>query len=125
MRTAFTASVAIFLLCLTGCSHPEQPASRAAEYKPVFAAPTAGTPQAGTVRGDYDNAAHARNLREAASRWEQFLEKHRPASGEYEDAFQKMLIDSATYELIRVYYLLGERDKGDDLLKQLDPLQLR
>jgi hypothetical protein len=77
------------------------------------------------LKGDYDNAAAAKGLSEAAARWEQFLKQHKPANNEYEDAFQKRLLDSATYELVRVYYLLGDRSKGDQLLKDLDPLEIR
>jgi hypothetical protein len=44
---------------------------------------------------------------------------------EFEDATQKRYVDAAIYELMRVYYLLGQRDDGDRLLKRVDPLQLR
>jgi hypothetical protein len=91
----------------------------------VFAGATAGSAKSGTIRPHFDTAAKAQTLPDAMSRWEQFLSKHRPADGEYEDGFQKMLVDSATYELIRVYYLAGQRDKGDELLKGPNPLQLR
>jgi hypothetical protein len=125
MRAAVELLVALFLLFLSGCAAPSPSVSRAQEYKPLFAGSTAGASGPGTIRSDFDNAAKAQTLADAASGWEQFLTKHKPANGEYEDSFQKMLIDSATYELIRVYYLAGQRDKGDELLKTLDPLQLR
>ena len=30
-------------------------------------------------------------------------------------------VNAAQYELLRVYYLLGRRDDGDELLRRLDP----
>lgn len=121
MRAAIGALAGVCLLLAAGCS-----GTGAQQYAPLFApVKTATAASPGTLRGDYDAAARARDLREAASLWEQFLKRHKPVDGEYEDAFQKRLIDSATYELIRVCYLSGERNKGDQLLRELDPLQLR
>ena len=50
------------------------------------------------------------------------MKVHEPRGGEYEDSFQKLHIDAAKFELMRVYYLLGQIDTGDKILKQIDPL---
>ena len=50
------------------------------------------------------------------------MKVHEPLGGEYEDGFQKIHIDAAKFELMRVYYLLGQIDAGDRIFKQIDPL---
>ncbi|MCP5119879.1 MAG: hypothetical protein GY953_54465 [bacterium] len=93
-------------------------------YVPVLATPSANEAQVGTLRGDFDAAARSSSLQEAASRWQEFIRAHRPADGEYEDEFQKNLVDAAHFELMRAYYLLGQAEKGDAVLKEMNPLQL-
>jgi hypothetical protein len=91
-------------------------------YVPVLANPSPAPPAArGTLLGDYQWAAAAPTLQEAAARWEKFLASHAPPNGDYEDNFQKLHVETATLELMRVYYLLGKNTQADALLKQLDP----
>lgn len=119
MRLRAGLCAACLLICILSCAKPP-------DYTPVFATVQTGGPSgAGTLRGDYDAATRSRNLTEAADRWEQFLKVHKPANWEYEDAYQQQLIQSASWELMRVFYLSGARDKGDQVLKELDPLQLK
>ena len=67
-------------------------------------------------------AAASPNLRTAAIRWRSFLLAY--GERELDSAIQARLISIAKYELMRVYYLLGDRAAGDKLLKELDPLKL-
>ena len=105
-----------------GCSRPA--VSRdAAPYRPFYAMPRAAAPQPrGSVKGDFDWAAGAQTLREAADRWTEFLRAH-PPDGEYEDAFQRNHIRAAQYELMRVEYLRGRAQEGDKLLNQLEDVR--
>jgi hypothetical protein len=119
MRFRAGMGAGLLALLLLNCS-------RQVSYSPVFAAVQTGAPSApGTLKGDYDAAVRSGSLADAATRWEHFLKAHKPPGGEYEDAYQQRLIQSASYELVRVYYLSGAREKGDQLLKDLDPLQLK
>ncbi|HEX7174535.1 MAG TPA: hypothetical protein VF240_04535 [Pyrinomonadaceae bacterium] len=132
-------------LALAGCSRSQPAASNSPAaahqtpaatpsraYTPVFArreAAAAGQKR-GTLGDDFQWAAGADTLEEAAARWEDFLKTHAPAGAagaageEYEDAFQANHVSSARYELMRVYYLLGRAGDGDRLLRELDPLSL-
>ena len=112
-------------LLLAACAGPQADLRRA-RYEPVFATGAADeTAKRGTLKGDYDWARGATEAREAVTRWEQFLKAHSPSDGEYEDGFEKLHVEAAKYELMRVYYLVGERQKGDALLRELDPLGIR
>lgn len=125
MKTSVAALIAPVILCIASCT-TGQPQVRDQTYTPVLApAPAAAVAERGSLKGDFDWAASARTIPDATRRWEEFLQRHTPPNGEYEDAFQKRHIDAGRYELMRAYYLLGEREKGDAVLKDLDPLQLR
>lgn len=117
------AYAGILLLALASCTNSKQAISTSA-YVPVFAIPSANG-QRGSLQGDYDWAAGAKTVAEAVSRWDEFLKKHKPANGEYGDAFHKQHVDVAAYELARAFYLSGQPEKGDRVLKDLDPLQIR
>ena len=67
-------------------------------------------------------AADSPNLRTAAIRWRSFLLAY--SEKELDSAIQARLISIAKYELMRIYYLLGDVRAGDKLLKELDPLKL-
>jgi hypothetical protein len=111
---------------------PAASATPSRPYTPVFAARDAAAAEQkrGTLRDDFQWAAAASTLEEAAVRWEEFLKTHAPsgaggaAGEEYEDAFQANHVSSARYELMRVYYLLGRAEDGDRILRELDPLTL-
>jgi hypothetical protein len=94
------------------------------DYVPVLATPSAQPTQSGSLRGDFDAAARSTSLEEAVARWQDFLRTHSPADGEYEDEFQKTLVDAAKFELVRAYYLLGRREEGDAILNEMNPLNL-
>jgi hypothetical protein len=116
-------SVFLIGVLLTACSSLSRDAAESS-YRPLLATgsdPSSRSPR-GTLKGDFEWARDAASLKEAVYRWEQFLRVHEPRRGEYEDGFQKIHIDAAKFELMRVYYLLGQIDAGDRILKQIDPL---
>jgi hypothetical protein len=112
--------VLLALACILLSCAPQQKQG----YVPVLATPSAQTAQAGTLRGDFDTAARSSSPQEAASRWKEFIRAHRPADGEYEDEFQKNLVETAQLELVRAYYLLGKVKEGDTVLREMNPLRL-
>ena len=109
-------------LALGGCSRASVSKDDAA-YRPFYAMPRAATPQPrGSLKGDFDWAAGAQTLAEAARRWTEFLRAH-PPDGEYEDAFQRNHVRAAQYELMRVEYLRGRVAEGDKLMNQLEDVR--
>jgi len=72
------------------------------------------------VGGSDANHAVSTTRDEAVTRWREFLQKHLPANGEYEDGFQRDYVRAAQYELMRLEYLLGHDKEGDALLQQLE-----
>ena len=94
------------------------------QYSPVYADKfkSAEKHPRGSLQGDFVWAANSRNLRTAATRWRSFLLAY--GEKELDSATQARLISIAKYELMRIYYLLGDVRAGDKLLKELDPLKL-
>lgn len=88
----------------------------AQQYKPTEKYPR------NTLQGDFVWAAGSSNLRSAAVRWKNFLVRY--GERELDSAIQPRLISIAKYELMRVYYLLGNVRGADQILKELDPLKL-
>lgn len=88
----------------------------AQQYKPTGKYPR------NTLQGDFVWAARSSNLRTAAVRWKHFLSRH--SERELDSAIQPRLVSIAKYELMRVYYLLGNVRAADQILKELDPLKL-
>jgi hypothetical protein len=111
---------AVLLVATIAACAPE----RDHAYVPVLARPSANAAEAGSLRADFDAAARSTTLEEAASRWQALIRDHSPPDGEYEDEYQKNLVDTAKYELMRIDYLLGNRTEGDAVLEGLNPLQL-
>ena len=118
----FVRLCAASVIVTWACETPKQ----REPYAPVFAVPTAGSAVAeqGTLSADFDKAARSATLEEAASRWQAFLATHTPADGEIEDEYAANRLKAATYELVRVYYLLHLTGKGDSVLKHMNPLAL-
>ncbi len=117
--------IAAFVLLLA-CPVLSKPVSPAANrrYVPVYAnkfRPTEKHPRR-SLQGDFIWAADSRDLRTAAIRWRSFLGTY--GDKELDSAIQSRLILIGKYELMRVYYLLGNVEAGDKLWKELDPLQL-
>jgi hypothetical protein len=115
--------VACFLpvvLSLVAACNPRPPAA----YEPLFpeAAAAAKSSTPGSIAADYALATSGTSLEDAAERLQSFLSKH-PRDAETEDAVEQRYIDAATYELMRVYYLLGRPTDGDRLFNAADPLQ--
>ena len=75
-----------------------------------------------SLQGDFVWAVDSRDLRTAAIRWRSFLGTY--GDKELDSAIQARLISIGKYELMRVYYLLGNVEAGDKLWKELDPLKL-
>ena len=70
----------------------------------------------GTITYDWYYAATASSLAEAAQRWQDYLRKH----SEVQDGFTKHFHTAAKMELMRVYYLMGQPDKGDTVIQEFD-----
>jgi hypothetical protein len=117
LAAAWTLSIAA---ASSGCGRAQTGGERPA-YHRFYSIPPAAIAQArGTLKGDFDWAAGASTLDEAATRWAEFLRAHEPANGEYEDSFQQNHVRAAQYELMRVQYLRGNVVEGDRLLTKLE-----
>jgi len=117
--------IAAFVLLLA-CPVLAQPVSPPVNrrYVPVYAhkfRPTEKHPRR-SLQGDFIWAADSRDLRTAAIRWRSFVATY--GDQELDSAIQARLISIGKYELVRVYYLLGNVEAGDKLWKELDPLKL-
>jgi hypothetical protein len=115
--------LATMIICLTDVSSAAQ---RRRTYVPAYASTVKISERTvrGTLKGDFLWAAASSTVRVAALRWKEFLRKHYPPGREVGDGYEAQLITVAQYELMRVYYLLGDAKAGDKLLLKLDPLQL-
>ena len=99
-------------------------ASRTSKYSTVYAHQFKPTekPARGTLQGDFVWATGSPSLRTAGVRWKNFLVVY--GEREFDSAIQARLVTIAKYELMRVYYLLGNSQAADKILKELDPLKL-
>jgi len=117
---------ALFVLA-TACQwaapqrNPLDTAGPTSQYLPLYRPSGAARESRGTLRGDFQWAADAPTLDEAAVRWRSFLGAHDPPGQEFEDGVHASYVTAAQYELLRVYYLMGRREEGDALLRGLDP----
>ena len=120
-RTLITTLVLLLtcqVLAVSAASTSNRP------YSPVYAhkiKPAEKHPRR-SLQGDFVWAADSPNLRTAAVRWRSFLLAY--GEKELDSGTQALLISIAKYELMRIYYLLGDIKAGDKLLKELDPLKL-
>jgi hypothetical protein len=73
-------------------------------------------PSLGGLPQDFFVAANSTTLGEARTRWEEFLKNHGPGEAGFEDSFHRNHFRIGELELMRVYYLLGEKDLGDALI---------
>jgi hypothetical protein len=106
-------------------------------WEPIYGGPNTPIPR---TPAEADDPAHppdwrtlraqaytARTLREARDSLEAYLanpESYAGAIGELEDGPHYYGIAGARYELVRIYWLLGEEERGDLLFRGLDPLDL-
>lgn len=106
-------------------------------WEPVYGGPNTPIPR---TEAEMDDPAHpedwrtlraqaytAQTLQEARESLEAYLtdpDSYAGEIGELEDAPHYYGIASAQYELIRIYWLLDEKERGDALFKRLDPLDL-
>lgn len=111
------------MVCTTDVSYAAQKRRR---YVPAYASTVKIRERTvrGTLKGDFLWAVASQTLHIASLRWKEFLRKHSPPGREIGDGYEAQLITVAQYELMRVYYLLGDAKAGDQLLLKLDPLQL-
>jgi len=114
------------LACLLVCPvlSVSATSNRVRRYSTVYAQqykPTEKYPR-NTLQGDFLWAAGSSSPRTAAVRWNNFLVRY--GDRELDSAIQPRLISIAKYELMRVYYLLGNIRAADQILKELDPLKL-
>jgi hypothetical protein len=122
MPRILIAAFVLLLACPVLAKPVSPPANR--RYVPIYAhkfRPTEKHPRH-SLQGDFIWAADSRDLRTAAIRWRSFLEAY--GDKELDSAIQARLISIGKYELVRVYYLLGNVEAGDKLWKELDPLKL-
>ena len=119
--------VCVLFTLIVGLAQVSSAAPKRRPYVPVYAASVKVSEPArrGTLKGDFSWAAASDTVRTAAERWRMFLEKHAGPDKEYEDGFDTLRVEVAKYELMRVYYLLGNVRAGDKLLSELDPLKLK
>ena len=94
------------------------------KYSPVYAQQFKPTEKyaRGTLQGDFIWAADSPSVRTARLRWKNFLRAY--GERELDSAIQARLVKIAKYELMRIYYLLGDRKAADTLLREIDPLKL-
>jgi len=117
--------VAAFVLLLAvQVSALPQAATAKRKYAPIYAHKFKPTEKYSrrSLPGDFLWAADSPDLRTAAIRWRSFLQAYSEA--ELDSAIQARLIAIGKYELMRIYYLLGDTKAGDKLFRELDPLQL-
>ena len=116
-------AVTLLFVGVVGCGAPSP--SPLATYRPFYTFQDRRADARGSLTGDYHWAESSATLQEAAARWKEFLGRHRPPNGEYQDAFERNYVRSAQYELMRVEYLLGNTAEGDALLRELEDVQGR
>jgi len=122
MQRFLLTALVLLLSCQISAASAASTSNR--QYSPIYARkfkPAEKYPRR-SLQGDFVWAADSPNLRTAAIRWRNFLLAY--GERELDSAIQARLIAIAKYELMRVYYLLGNREAGDKLLKELDPLKL-
>jgi len=119
-RLPFTA----VCVCVVGCTS-NLPRIGEHPYVPLYAAhaDATKTDALDPRDGDWHWAGTATTFREAASRWQAYLQKHY-AQNDLEDGTDFYKRETAAYELMRIYYLLGDWKKGDEILRSRDPLNL-
>jgi hypothetical protein len=121
-RTLLAAWMLSAALGSGGCRRAQTgPDAAPPTYHRFYSIPPAAVAQArGTLKGDFDWAAGASTLDDAAARWAEFLRAHEPPNGEFEDSFQQNHVRAAQYELMRVQYLRGNAAEGDKLLTKVE-----
>lgn len=105
---------------LGGCLAANRP------YTPIHTGPVSRGYQLappGTVQADFYWAMQARTLGQAERRWKEYLNKHGPIDGGFEDAPHYTHFLKAQQELKRIYFLLGQFEDSDDSLKDFDPVE--
>jgi hypothetical protein len=120
---AILCVLATLIICITDVSAAAQKRRR---YVPAYAKTVKIQERTvrGTLKGDFLWAAASQTAHVASLRWKEFLRKYNSPEREVGDGYEAQLIAVAQYELMRVYYLLGDAKAGDQLLLKLDPLQL-
>ena len=122
MHRILVAAFVLLLACPVLSKPVTRPANR--RYLPIYAHKFKPAEKYArhSLQGDFVWAADSPSLRIAAIRWRSFLLAY--GERELDDATQARLISIAKYELMRVYYLMGDLKAGDKLLMELDPLKL-
>lgn len=122
MHRILISALVLLLACQVLVVSAASTANR--RYSPIYAhkfKPSEKYPRR-SLQGDFVWAADSPNLQTAAVRWKSFLRAY--GERELDSAIQARLISIAKYELMRIYYLLGDLETGDRLLRELDPLKL-
>ena len=122
MHRILIAALVLFLAFPVLGKQVARPANR--RYTPIYAHKFKPTEKhaRNSLQGDFVWASDSPTLRTAAIRWRSFLVAY--GERELDSATQARLISIAKYELMRIYYLVGDLKAGDKLLNELDPLKL-
>lgn len=105
----------LLTLCLYSCAAP------AIEYYPLEG--EFGPFTQHELFDEFKKARESRNLQEAVTNWEAFVDRLNVDEAQIEDMTQYQLIKAGLSELMRVYYLIGDSRKGDTLLRKFETFQ--
>jgi hypothetical protein len=123
-RCVATVATITVLAALCSSCRGQPEGNRSTTYRPFYSiGSTVRDEPRGTLPGDYQWAASSTTQEQALARWLEFLQKHRPPDGEYQDGFQRNYVRSAQYELMRLEYLSGHIARGDELLGELEDVR--
>jgi len=103
-------AIGYWLLAIgSGCTNETPDTDSPSPYQSVWAELSPATltrPRtAGTLLGDFHTAADAREQNRAHDLWADFLARHDPADGYFEDAMQARLVEWTRMEVVRLNYL--------------------
>src|SRR5262245_59070622 len=92
-RSPWAVAPLAFCLAAIGfgsCSPRPEVTKKEMPYRAVYAEiETQASAKRGTVSGDYAWASTASTFEDAAQRWQEFLMRHDPSDGEFEDGYHQ------------------------------------
>ena len=115
MRNNLVIAIIVSLLSIQSVSAADKPRT----YEPINPVNIKIHPheKPGSIGGDYKRAVRSKTLPEAVKKWEEFLRNH--DAEDFEDGFHANHVRLAKYELMRIYYIVGEVKKADAIIKKL------
>ena len=127
LNTKIIVLLVVCILCMVvGC---DMRPIESAKWSPVYGSYEGqGYPSKDHWRYRRSLLSKSQTLTQAKAAFEQFLsDPNNYAENEigcYEDASHSYAMETAKYELMRIYYQLGMVEQGDNILRHLDPLEL-